>query len=148
MVMSLACASMLFSTNSATALSGLLWESAMMRIAFQSSPILSLPCALLIGGHSAPFAGRGACRVCRHATRTVPVCRGHCDPTHHSSLFQSDPVLGSHSRHASEFAQIIGDHDQSFATAMAADLHVVRTAGRSRPLQFRPTLSVVPGPLG
>src|ERR1019366_8498493 len=44
--MDLACASMLFSTNSATALSGLLWESAMMRIAFQSSPILSLPLAL------------------------------------------------------------------------------------------------------
>src|SRR6187431_2260564 len=34
---------MLFSTNSAIALSGLLCESAMMRMAFQSSPILSLP---------------------------------------------------------------------------------------------------------
>src|SRR5580765_8832529 len=34
---------MLFSTNSAIALSGLLCESAMIRIAFQSSPILSLP---------------------------------------------------------------------------------------------------------
>src|SRR5215831_2880947 len=39
----LACASMLFSTNSAIAFRGLLWESAMMRIAFQSSPIRNLP---------------------------------------------------------------------------------------------------------
>jgi len=39
----LARASMLFSTNSAIAFSGLLCDSAMMRIAFQSSPILSLP---------------------------------------------------------------------------------------------------------
>src|SRR5204862_6415685 len=36
-------ASMLFSTSSAVALSGLLYDSAMMVIAFQSSPILSLP---------------------------------------------------------------------------------------------------------
>src|SRR5229473_6973944 len=43
MVMVLARASMLFSTNSAMALSGLLCESAMMRIAFQSSPIRNLP---------------------------------------------------------------------------------------------------------
>jgi hypothetical protein len=34
-------ASMLFSTNSAMAFRGLLCESAMIRIAFQSSPILS-----------------------------------------------------------------------------------------------------------
>src|SRR5262249_2299296 len=34
---------MLFSTSSAIALSGLLWDKAMMVIAFQSSPILSLP---------------------------------------------------------------------------------------------------------
>src|SRR5215469_4790717 len=39
----LACASMLFSTNSAIAFRGLLWESAMMRMAFQSSPIRNLP---------------------------------------------------------------------------------------------------------
>src|SRR5215468_6534011 len=38
---------MLFSTNSAIAFSGLLCESAMMRIAFQSSPILNLPCSAL-----------------------------------------------------------------------------------------------------
>src|SRR5882724_6263041 len=43
MAMVLACASMLFSTNSAMALSGLLCESAMIRIAFQSSPIRNLP---------------------------------------------------------------------------------------------------------
>src|SRR5579864_5288608 len=43
MVMVLACASMLFSTNSAMALSGLACESAMIRMAFQSSPILNLP---------------------------------------------------------------------------------------------------------
>src|ERR1700722_9385505 len=43
MAMVLAWASMLFSTNSAMALSGLLCESAMIRIAFQSSPIRSLP---------------------------------------------------------------------------------------------------------
>ena len=42
-VICLALASMLFSTNSATALSGLLWDSAMIRIAFQLSPILSFP---------------------------------------------------------------------------------------------------------
>ena len=41
--MVLACASMLFSTNSAMALSGLACESAMIRMAFQSSPILNLP---------------------------------------------------------------------------------------------------------
>src|SRR6516225_4595032 len=34
---------MLFSTNSAMALSGLAWDRAMIRMAFQSSPILSLP---------------------------------------------------------------------------------------------------------
>jgi hypothetical protein len=34
---------MLFSTNSAIAFRGLLWESAMMRMAFQSSPIRNLP---------------------------------------------------------------------------------------------------------
>src|ERR1700682_5539814 len=39
----LACASMQFSTNSAMALSGLLCERAMIRIAFQSSPIRNLP---------------------------------------------------------------------------------------------------------
>src|SRR5947209_4602243 len=38
-----ALASMLFSTSSAIALSGLLCDRAMMVIAFQSSPILSLP---------------------------------------------------------------------------------------------------------
>ena len=43
MVMVFACASIEFSTNSAIAFKGLLCESAMMRIAFQSSPILSLP---------------------------------------------------------------------------------------------------------
>ncbi len=45
-------ASTLFSTNSAIAFKGLLCESAMMRIAFQSSPILSLPrsAALLLRG--------------------------------------------------------------------------------------------------
>src|SRR5882762_1161135 len=43
MEMVLACASMLFSTSSAMALSGLLCESAMIRIAFQSSPIRNLP---------------------------------------------------------------------------------------------------------
>jgi len=34
---------MLFSTNSATALSGFVWDLAMMVIAFQLSPIRSLP---------------------------------------------------------------------------------------------------------
>src|SRR5260370_1393490 len=43
----LARASMLFSMNSATALSGLLWESAMMRIAFQLSPIRNLPASVV-----------------------------------------------------------------------------------------------------
>src|ERR1700722_11156010 len=43
MVMVLARASMLFSTNSAMAFSGLLCESAMIRMAFQSSPIRNLP---------------------------------------------------------------------------------------------------------
>src|ERR1035438_6786822 len=38
-----ACASMQFSTNSAMALSGLLCERAMIRMAFQSSPIRNLP---------------------------------------------------------------------------------------------------------
>src|SRR5262245_54356739 len=37
---------MQFSTNSAIAFSGLLCDSAMMRIAFQSSPIRSLPPAM------------------------------------------------------------------------------------------------------
>src|SRR5450755_486314 len=46
MTIAAACASMLFSTNSAMALSGLLCDRAMIRIAFQSSPILSLPAAL------------------------------------------------------------------------------------------------------
>src|SRR5690349_3439033 len=38
-----ACASIQFSTNSAIALSGLLCDRAMIRIAFQSSPIRNLP---------------------------------------------------------------------------------------------------------
>ena len=46
MTTDLARASMLFYTNSAMALSGLLCESAMILIAFQSSPILILPLAL------------------------------------------------------------------------------------------------------
>src|SRR6267142_3349031 len=45
--MAFACASILFSMNSAIAFKGLLCESAMMRIAFQSSPIRSLPLSLL-----------------------------------------------------------------------------------------------------
>src|SRR5205814_3068298 len=56
---------------------------------------------------------------------------------------QSYPVLGPHARHAREFAPVVGDDDQPFAARMAADLHVVRTAGRSRPFQFCPDLSVV-----
>src|SRR5215472_10888781 len=43
MTMVLAFASILFSTSSAMALRGLLCDSAMMRIAFQSSPIRNLP---------------------------------------------------------------------------------------------------------
>src|SRR5437660_12608849 len=43
MAIVLACASILFSTNSAMALSGLLCDRAMIRIAFQSSPIRNLP---------------------------------------------------------------------------------------------------------
>jgi len=39
---------MLFSTNSAMAFRGLLSESAMMRMAFQSSPMRSLPLFLLL----------------------------------------------------------------------------------------------------
>src|SRR5450755_2618791 len=46
MTIVLAFASMLFSTNSAMALSGLLCDRAMIRMAFQSSPILSLPASL------------------------------------------------------------------------------------------------------
>jgi hypothetical protein len=42
-----ALASMLFSTSSAIAFSGLLWDNAMMVIAFQSSPIFSRPRAWL-----------------------------------------------------------------------------------------------------
>jgi hypothetical protein len=45
--MGLAWASMLFSTNSAIAFKGLLCESAMFRIAFQSCPIRRLPLSLL-----------------------------------------------------------------------------------------------------
>src|SRR5258708_32092164 len=115
--MRLACASMLFSTNSATALSGLLCESAMMRIAFQSSPILSLPRALLMGAIVLHMRGR----------RALP----------------SEPALGSDPRHAGELAQIVGDDDQSFAAGMAADLHVMRPARRASPLQLRPNLSVM-----
>jgi hypothetical protein len=46
MVMVFASASMQFSTNSAIALSGLLCDSEIMQIAFQSSPIRSLPLSL------------------------------------------------------------------------------------------------------
>src|SRR5260370_3367784 len=58
-------------------------------------------------------------------------------------LFQSDPVLGPDPWHAGELAHIVGDDDQSFAAGMTADLHVVWTAGRSRPLQLRANLSVM-----
>lgn len=43
MMIALARASMLFSTNSAMAFKGFAWESAMMRMAFQSSPIRNFP---------------------------------------------------------------------------------------------------------
>ena len=42
-----ACASIEFSTNSAIAFNGLLCESAIIRIAFQSSPMRSLPLSVL-----------------------------------------------------------------------------------------------------
>jgi len=48
-VTSVAWASMQFWTNSAIAFSGWLCESAMIRIAFQSSPILSLPLSAAFG---------------------------------------------------------------------------------------------------
>jgi hypothetical protein len=47
-VMVFACASMLLSTNSAIALSGLLCDSAYMRTAFQSSQIRSLTLTLFL----------------------------------------------------------------------------------------------------
>jgi hypothetical protein len=54
-----ASASMLFSTNSAIAFKGLLCDSSMMRIAFQSSPILSLPrSAVLLGREAFDFDPR------------------------------------------------------------------------------------------
>jgi len=54
-----------------------------------------------------------------------------------------DPVLNSDSRHAAELAHIVGDHDQPLAAGMTANLHVVWTAGRSRPLQLCPNLTVM-----
>src|SRR3954469_24060821 len=56
---------------------------------------------------------------------------------------RSDPVLGPDSRHAAELAHIIGHDDQPLAAGMTANLHVVRAAGSSRALQFRPNLPVV-----
>jgi hypothetical protein len=60
---------------------------------------------------------------------------------------QLNPVLGPDPGHARELAYIVGGDDQPFAASMTADLHVVRTAGRSRSLQFRSNLSVMRGRL-
>jgi hypothetical protein len=56
---------------------------------------------------------------------------------------RSDPALSSDSRHAAELAHIVGDDDQPLAAGMTTNLHVVRAAGRSRPLQLCPNLAVV-----
>src|SRR6267378_4911134 len=58
---------------------------------------------------------------------------------------RSEPVLSPDSRHAAELAHIVGDDDQAFAAGVTTNLHVVRTAWRSRPLQFRPNLTVMCG---
>src|SRR5712675_2159951 len=55
----------------------------------------------------------------------------------------SDPALDSDARHAGELAHVVGDDDQSFAARVTADLHVVRTAGRSGPFELRAKLSVM-----
>ena len=54
-----------------------------------------------------------------------------------------NPVLDPDSLHAAELPRIVGDDDQSLAAGMAADLHVMRTARRSRSLQFGPDLAVM-----
>src|ERR1700688_2424100 len=81
MVMVLAWASMLFSTNSAMAFSGLLCESAMIRIAFQSSPMRSLPLSLLLvfitrgrrmGPCSASYSVGRSAQVSSHRTTGLP----------------------------------------------------------------------------
>src|SRR5258708_36893621 len=59
----------------------------------------------------------------------------------------SHPILNPNSRHAVEFAHIVGDDNQAFAAGVTANLNVVRTAWRSRPLQLCPTLTVMGGRL-
>lgn len=54
-----------------------------------------------------------------------------------------DPVLDPDSLHPPELPRIVGDDDQSLAAGMAADLHVVRAAGRSRALKLGPELAVM-----
>lgn len=64
----------------------------------------------------------------------------------HSQLFtggRSYPVFYPETRHPRELPHVIGDDDQSFATRMAGDLHIVRAARRSRPFKLRPDLSVM-----
>ncbi len=55
----------------------------------------------------------------------------------------SDPVLSPDPRHAHELAHVVGYDDQPLAAGVAANLHVVRAAGRSRTFQFRSNLAVV-----
>ena len=46
-------------------------------------------------------------------------------------VFHPDPL------HAAELAHVVGDDDQALAAGMTADLHVMRTARRSRPFLNR-----------
>jgi hypothetical protein len=57
------------------------------------------------------------------------------------------PVLGPHTRHSVELAEIVGDRNQSFAAGVAADLHIMNAARRSRPCQFGPKLAIMGGRL-
>src|SRR5450631_4851870 len=68
--------------------------------------------------------------------------------TSNITALRSDPVLSSDSRHAAELAHIIGYDDQPLAAGMTANLHIMRAAGSSSALQFRPNLSVMRSSFG
>src|SRR5258705_1348792 len=81
MAMVFACASMEFSTNSAMALSGLLCERAMIRIAFQSSPIRNLPLSESVDLVMPIFATvtRNSMRSCNRGTTVSPSATHYTD---------------------------------------------------------------------
>src|SRR4030095_12673181 len=100
MVMEDALASMLFSTSSAIAFSGLLCDKAMMVIAFQSSPILSLP--------------RARSRVLAAAVAMAVTCYLKFASASHRASCQIFVIVNGETRTATAGLGIPSDYNRAF----------------------------------